>query len=623
MLRFVTFGVVSASLLLAGPRPTADACTNFLVTKGASVDGSTMITYAADSHELYGELYFRPARQYPAGAVRKIFDWDTGKYLGTIAQARQTYRVVGNMNEHQVVIGETTYGGRKELRDLKGGIDYGSLMYVALERAKTAREAIGIMTRLVAEHGYFSHGESFSIADPNEVWIMDMIGKGPGSRGAVWVARRIPDGYVSAHANQTRIRTFPRDDPTSCVYAKDVVSFARSKGYWKGEEKTFSFADAYAPPSCRDLRIREARVWSFFRQVAPSRKIPIDYVRCRKGAKPMPLWIKPDQKLSARDLMRMMRDHFEGTELDMTKDVGAGPFGLPYRWRPLVWKVGSNKYLNERAIATQQTGFSFVSQSRRWLPGRIGGLLWFSVDDAASTVYLPMYAGITKVPKAYAVGTADFKRFSWESAFWVFNWVSNYAYSRYRDMIQDIRKVQVKLENELFTAQAELEKKAVALHKLAPARADALLTAYAKTASERVVSRWRLLGQELLVRYLDGNVRNAEGKVTHPPYPKGWYKRIATETGDHFLADPKQKGAEKTGAAAKRAASKGVSAASKAKRRAGRRRASAAAPVVPQQPAGCGCLATGAGPAAPLGLVFVLLTGWLTRRRRQANAARS
>lgn len=534
--RIAAWGLAATTLGLLLTPTAADACTNFLVTRGASADGSTMITYAADSHTLYGALYYTPAAKHPPGAVRKIFEWDTGRYLGTIPQVAQTFAVVGNMNEHQVVIGETTYGGRKELKDPQGGIDYGSLMYIALERARTARQAIRIMTDLVAKHGYCSVGESFSIADPKEVWIMDLIGKGPSDKGAVWVARRIPEGYVSAHANQTRIRTFPRNDPKNTLFAKDVVSFARKKGYFKGADADFSFSDVYAPATCRDLRIREARVWSFFRQIAPRQKLSLDYVRCVKGAKPMPLWIKPGRKLSPRDLMASMRDHFEGTPFDLRKDVGAGPFELPYRWRPLVWKVGGKKYLNERAIATQQTGFSFVSQSRAWLPGPIGGVLWFSVDDAASTVYVPMYAGITKISRPYAVGTGSFTKFSWDSAFWVFNWVSNFAYTRYKDIIGDIQQVQVKLETRFQLDQSALEKRALALYKKAPAKARAMLTDYCAKAGERVVARWKLLGQQLLMKYLDGNVRTAKGKVTHPPYPQHWYRRIVAEKGDHFSA---------------------------------------------------------------------------------------
>ncbi len=494
-----------------------------------------MITYTADSHVLYGSLVLRPAADHPPGAMRKVFEWDTGKYLGEIKQVAHTFRVVGNMNEHQVVIGETTFGGRKELRHSGSGIDYGTLIWVALERARTARDAIRIMTELVAEYGYYSEGETFSIADPQEVWMMDMIGKGPGKKGALWVARRIPDGFVSAHANQPRIRQFPRNDPERCLYAPDVVSFAREKGYFSGKDEEFAFADAYAPPSCRDLRVREARVWSFFRRVAGSQKISSDYAACKPGAKPMPLWVKPDQLLSPRDIITHMRDHFEDTIFDLRKGVGAGPFGLPYRWRPLTWVIDGNKYVNERATATQQTGFSFVSQSRAWLPAPIGGVLWFSVDDTASTVFVPIYSGITKAPKPYAADTASFTEFSWDSAFWVFNWVANFAYSRYQDIIKDIEKVQGELEGGLFDAQADLESRALAVYKKSPAKVEPLLTKYAHDTSEKVLARWRRLGEQLLMKYLDGNVRDKTGKVTHPGYPEHWYRRIVDERGDHFL----------------------------------------------------------------------------------------
>ncbi len=513
---------------------SAQTCTNYLITKGASQDGSTMITYAADSHELYGELYYAPAADHLPGAMLDIYEWDTGKFLGRIKQVAHTYAVVGNMNEHQVSIGETTWGGREELRDPKAILDYGSLMYIALQRAKTAREAIQVITDLVAEYGYYSSGESFSIADPNEVWIFEIISKGPNNKGAVWVARKVPDGYICAHANQARIRQFPLNDKENCLYAPDVISFAREKGYFKGQDKDFSFADAYAPLDYSALRFCEARVWSMFRRAAPSLNLPIDYVKGVKGAEPLPLWIKPDKKLSVHDVMELMRDHFEGTEFDMTKDVGAGPFQLPYRWRPLTWKVDSVTYCNERAVSTQQTGFSFVAQARSWLPDPIGGVLWFGVDDTYSTVYVPMYCGIKQVPHSFAVGTGSFDQFSWDSAFWVFNFVANYAYSRYSDMIQDIQKVQRELEGKFLADQPHIEEAALVLYKQSPQLASDYLTEYSVKQGDTTVQRWKKLGEFLLYKYLDGNVKNELGKVTHPGYPESWYRRIVNETGDHF-----------------------------------------------------------------------------------------
>jgi len=413
-------------------------------------------------------------------------------------------------------------------------MDYGSLMFVAMQRAKTAREAIQIMGDLVAEYGYYSSGESFSISDPNEVWFMDLIGKDPDNKGAVWVARRIPDGYISAHANQARIRQFPLNDKKNCLHAPDVISFAREKGYFEGEDEDFSFADAYAPLDYSALRFCEARVWSMFRRAAPSLNLSMDYVKGVKGAKPMPLWIKPDEKLSVRDVMELMRDHFEDSDFDMTRDVGAGPFELPYRWRPLTWEVDSVRYLNERAASTQQTGFSFITQSRSWLPDPIGGIIWFGVDDTYSTVYNPMYCSIKEVPHSYAVGTGDFYHFTWESAFWVFNWVSNYAYSRYCDMIKDIQVVQRELEGKYLADQPEIEKAALALYKKAPQLAIDYLTDYSCKVGNATVKRWKKLGESLLVKYMDGNVKTELGHVTHPGYPKSWYRKIVQETGDHF-----------------------------------------------------------------------------------------
>jgi dipeptidase len=529
--------VVGLSTLLAfAPRP-ANACTNLIITKGASADGSTFIAYAADSHELYGELYLQPGGVFPAGTMRDIIDWDTGKFLGRIPQVAKTYWRVGNINEHQVSVGETTFGGREELAtpDKNAIVDYGSLMYIALERAKTAREAIKVMTDLATEYGYASEGESFSVADPNEAWILEMIGKGDGTKGALWVARRIPDGAISGHANQSRIRTFPLHDPANCLYAPDVITFARAKGWFSGKDEEFSFADTYAPADFGSLRFCEARVWSMFRRAAPSASLPFD---AAKGVPaPLPLWIKPDKKLTLADAMALMRDHFEGTPLDMTKDVGAGPFACPYRWRPMEWEVDGKKYVHERAISTQQTGFSFIAQMRSTLPDPIGGVLWFGVDDTYSTVWTPMYCGIRAVPKPFAVGVADLNHFSWDSAFWVFNWVANYAYSRYSDMIVDIQRVQRELEGRFIAEQPEIDQAALALYHQAPALAGDYLTRYSVAQGEMVHKRWKKLGEDLLVKYMDGNVKDSQGKVTHPEYPKAWYRRIVADHGD-VIAEP-------------------------------------------------------------------------------------
>jgi dipeptidase len=405
-------------------------------------------------------------------------------------------------------------------------------MKLALQRSRTAREAIETIGGLVAEYGYASTGESFSISDPNEAWLMEIIGKGPGNTGAVWVARRVPDGYVSAHANQPRIRQFPLNDPDNCLYAEDVIEFARGKGWFDGPDEEFNFADTYAPPRFGGIRFCEARVWRFFTRVAPSQAFPIDLVRGIEGAEPLPLWIKPDRKLSARDVMALKRDHFEGTEFDLSVGVGAGPYACPYRWRPLTWKVDGEKYLNERATSTQQTGFSIVAQSRSWLPDPIGGVLWFGVDDTASTVYVPMYSGLTEPPHNFAVGTGDFETFTWESAFWVFNVVSNFAYSRYKDMIVDIQAVQQELEGSFEARQPEVEAAALKLYEEAPGLARDYLTAYSLKQAERTVSRWRQLFEQLFVKYLDGNVRDPQGNVTHPPYPDDWYRRVVEEKGD-------------------------------------------------------------------------------------------
>ncbi len=523
-----------AAALLALAPAAAVPCTSALVTRGATTDGSTFLTYLADSHTLYGELYFRAAGRHLPGALREIIEWDTGKRLGAIPEAPVTYTRVGNINEHQVAIGESTFTGRKEVRGPSGLLDYGSLMYIALERARTAREAVAVITGLVAEHGYASTGESISISDPTEAWLLEIVGKGEGKKGAVWVARRVPDGFLTAHANAARIRTFPLKDKET-LYAPDVISFAREQGWFSGKDEAFSFADTYNPDDFGKRRFCDARVWSVFRRAAPSANLPEAMILGDPAAPPLPLWVKVDRKLGAQDVMALMRDHFEGTSLDMTGDVGAGPYALPYRWRPMTFKVDGKEYLNERAISTQQTGFSLVAQARAWLPGPIGGVLWFGVDDTASTVYVPLYAGLRVPPRPFAVGTGDFTHFTWDSAFWTFNAVANFTYSRYADMIVDVRRAQGELEGGYAARQADVEQAALALWKTSPEQARAFLTDYSAQASEAALARWKALFAELMVKYLDGNVRDAQGKVTHPAAPEAWRRRIAQEAGVRLL----------------------------------------------------------------------------------------
>ena len=559
-------------LLMSGlvSEQITNACTNFLVTKGASVKGSTMITYSADSHQLYGELYYWPARDYPQGSMLDVIEWDTQKYMGKIKQVAHTYSVVGNMNEHQLSIGETTYGGIESLVDTTAIIDYGSLIYLTLQRAANAREAIKVMSDLVSEYGYASEGESFSIGDPNEAWIFEIIGKGPGNRGAVWVARRIPDGYICGHANQARIQTFPlstgkknsiaitskelsrvSDPNVECVYAWDVIDFARSLNLFKGKDAEFSFSDTYNPITFSGARFCEIRVWSFFKSVNDDMNQYFNYVSGHDLSKRMPLWIKPNRKLSDYDMMNFMRDHLEGTPLDMRKDIGAGSFGAPYRWRPLEWKVSDEpnapEYCNERATATQQTGFVFVAESRNWLPDPIGGIFWFGVDDAATTVFTPMYCGITKVPECFKVGNGDMLTYSPTSAFWLFNTVANFCYTRYDLMSADAQKVQKRLETRYISQTDSVDAEALKLSDKDPALARNFLTSYSGEMARNTFTQWKSLSEYLLVKYIDGNIKKEkDGKFERnkwgnpvmplqPGYSNAWKKSVIEDTGDKLL----------------------------------------------------------------------------------------
>ena len=524
------------------------ACTNLIVGKAASADGSVIVSYSADSYGMYGYLCHYPAAVHAEGTWREILDWESGRYTGRIPEAAQTYNVIGNINEYQVTIAETTFGGREELVNPEGIIDYGSLIYLALQRSKTAREAIDVMTSLVEEYGYNSSGESFSIADPNEVWIMEMIGKGPGRKGAVWVAIRIPDDCIAAHANQARIRQFPLKDKQNCLYSKDVIKFAREMGYFDGKDSEFDFADAYCPADFGGLRYCDARVWSYFNMFADADMS--EYLPWAMGdatATPMPLYIQPKQKVSVRDVQNAMRDHYEGTPLDITGDVGAGPWSMPYRPSPLSYKVDGVEYFNERPISTQQTAFTFVSQMRSELPNAIGGVLWFGTDDANMAVFTPVYCCTNVVPECYKREMADAVTFSEKSAFWLFNMVSNMVYPRYSALIGDLKKAQKDAEDTFAQSQSDVEAKAMELYNDNPPKAVAMLTEYTNQMAMATMRAWGHLAKFLIVKHNDMVIKPEENGVfkrtetgegvspVRTGYPEHFNRRIAKETGDRYL----------------------------------------------------------------------------------------
>lgn len=546
-MKYLAFSLAATALSAIFAINSSDACTNLIAGKKATTDGSVLTTYAADSHNLYGMLSHTPAATHPKGAMRKVVEWDTGKPLGEIPQVERTYNVVGNMNEHQVAIGESTWGGHEELVDTTGQsiIDYGSLIQIALERSKTAREAIDVMTDLVEKYGYASDGESFTIADKNEVWVMEMIGKGA-EKGAVWVAVRIPDDAICGHANEPRIRKVDWKDKKNVRYSKDVIDFARKRGYFNGKNEDFSFADAFCKHDVAERRGCDARVWSYFRRFKP--EADKYYAWCiGETDEPMPLYIVPDRKVSVQEMQESMRDHFEGTPFAMTEDVGAGPNHVPYRWRPMEFEVDGKKYCNERAIATQQTGWSFVSQSRDWLPDEVGGVLWFGTDDTNTSVYMPFYCSMTEVPAQLAAG--DINTFDMNSNFWMNNWVANQAYHRYDLMIPDIRKVQSALENKFIGSRPEREEMLVAL--VNEGNKEALVASVNEEGAQiakEATDAYRDLAQHLFVRFMDGNMkkvdedgkfmRNEYGTPLYPEFPgydKKYYENIVKETGDHFL----------------------------------------------------------------------------------------
>ena len=519
---------------------TAFACTNFIVTKGASTDGSVMVTYAADSHQLYGALYFTPKGNFKPGTTLRVDEWDTGKYLGDIAQIPNTYTTIGNMNEHSLIITETTFGGRPELEDPNGIIDYGSLIYITLQRAKTAREAIATIAELTETYGYASSGESFSIADANEAWIMEMISKGKYGKGIVWVARRIPDGYVSAHANQARITTFPLNDPDNCLYSKDVISFARERDYFSGEDKDFSFCDAYAPADFGAMRGCEARVWSFFRSVTEGMDKYIDFAMGVNPENKMPLWVKPTEKVSPKQLFDAMRDHYEGTPMDMTTDIGAGGHHLPYRWRPMYFTVDGVEYCNERATATQQTGFWICGQARE---NKVG-ILWFGVDDAATSALTPIYVNSTEIPWCLSEQNGSMLKYSDTSLFWITNRVAQFAYLRYDLIGKQVREYVDNWENNMLKDIENVDN-AIAATSKAKKQAK-IATAYTLNRAQQLFDKWTELDKYLMVKYIDGNVKGEDengkfidngngkdipGKILQPGYSEKWKKAVAADNG--------------------------------------------------------------------------------------------
>lgn len=540
-------GMIIATI--TGATADAIACTNLIAGKKATADGSVMVTYAADSHNLYGMLTHTPAATHPKGSMRKVVEWDTGKPLGEIPQQEKTYNVVGNINEHQLAIGESTWGGHKELVDTTGQsiIDYGSLMQIALERCKTAEEAVDLMGELVNKYGYASSGESFSIADKNSVWVMEMIGKGA-EKGAVWIAVRIPDDAISGHANEPRIRKVNMKDKRNVKFSKDVISFARKRGYFNGKDEDFSFADAYEVHDASTRRGCDARVWSYFRRFAPSTDKYYDWC-AGKSDEPMPLYVVPDKKVSLKEMQWSMRDHFEGTPFDMTQDVGAGPNHVPYRWRPMDYTVDEKNYCMERAIATQQTGWSFVSQSRDWLPDPVGGILWFGTDDTNTSVYMPFYCGMTEIPNELKPG--DINTFSLDSNFWMTNIVANQAYNRYDLMIDDIRKIQNGLEDSYRESRVAKDKElSDAVNTGDMVKYTNLVNTEGSSIAKEATDAYRNLAVYLFVKFMDGNMKKTDkngnfikseyGLPIYPSFPgydKKYYDNIVKETGDHFRVE--------------------------------------------------------------------------------------
>ena len=536
------------TLLLCTGVINALACTNFIVGKKASADGSVMCTYSADDYGMFLGLCHYPAGKHAKGEMLQIYDWDTKEYHGQIPQAAETYNVIGNINEYQVTIGETTFGGREEMVDTTGILDYGSLIYIALQRSKTAREAISVMTRLVETYGFCSEGETFTICDPNEAWIMEMMGKGPGSKGVVWVAVRIPDDAICAHANQSRIRTFDQKDKKNVMFSKDCIKFARSKGWFTGKDKDFSFCDVYAAPTFSGRRACEARVWSFFNRFGDMDKY-LPYVEGKvKDAEPMPLWIVPNKKVSLQDLEASMRDHYEGTPFDLGNDLGQGVWEMPYRPTPLSFKVDGKAYFNERPVSTQQTAFSYVSQMRSWLPRQIGGVLWFGNDDGNMVAYTPIYCGNTVQPECYNTPGADAVTFSDKNAFWVCNWVSNMVYPRYSQMFPSLKEVRDSLDNSYIANQGEIEKQALKLYGESEQKAVDYLTDYTNTQAQQMLARWKELAIYLIVKYNDMAVKpTKDGKflrtktgngatVKRTGFPEKVARALVKQTGDRFAS---------------------------------------------------------------------------------------
>jgi dipeptidase len=516
----------------------AAACTSVLVSRGASADGSVMTSWTYDVAGFMAPLYYYPGGEYQPGDSLDLFGYRDKEFLGRIAQPARTWKVVGNMNEHQVSIAETTFTGRSELHGGEGVFDYGNLIWTTLQRARTAREAIMIMDQLAKEYGYRDTGESFSIADKHEAWVLDFIGKGQHGKGAVWVAARVPEGYIAAHANQSRIRQVDWSDTDHWMWAEDVVDFAREMGWFEGRREAFSFADTYAPPTPRSLLLCESRVWSIFRRAAPSEEFSADYWRCVEGAEPYPLFVKPDEKISVQDMIAFHRDHFHDTPYYTGQGIGAGPFGNPYRWRPVVFQLEGDEetaYSWERPISQPQTAFSFITQARNWLPDEIGGICWYSLDDNYSNAYMPLYLGMNEMPRSLTTGNPI--EFDWDSSYWVFTLVSNYAYGLYNYMIQDIKEVQQEIEHRAHTMTTAVDMAAKSLYETDQAIMEEYLTDFSVNFAEYAVERWRQLGGKLFVKYNDGYIRQTESLTPWPNshgYPDDFLRRAVEERPGYY-----------------------------------------------------------------------------------------